>query len=57
MYFIGCYDQGAPQADPFYIIYVFVKLNHNMMVINFTINEPSWGSPVATNPAVIPYVL
>ena len=37
MYFIGCYDQEAPQSDPFNIIYVFFKLNHYIMVINLTI--------------------
>ena len=57
MYFIVCYDQEAPQADLFYIIYVYFKLNHYMMVINFTINELGWGSLVATNLAVIPHVL
>ena len=35
MYSIGCYEQEAPQANYFYVIYVSVKLNHYMMVINF----------------------
>ena len=57
IYFIGCYDKEAPKDDPFYIMYVFFKINHYMMVINFPINELSWVSYVATNLAVIPHVL
>ena len=34
MYYIGCYEQEAPQANSFYVVYVFVKLNHYTMVIN-----------------------
>ena len=58
---MGCIFQGTMVGRHntiilLYVIYVLVRFNNHLMVINMTNNELSWGIPVIGNTAVIPYL-